>query len=189
VILPFPPPAPRNSRRAISSRASTMPTSCSPIAPASAPSLRGLERTARHASPNPFPAHILDQIARDIDRSAAIVRSRLESLPRPRFDQPGIAELPVVQKRDEIAAAIRDHQVIILCCAPRGPVRRLTLPKICLELGRGVRGLIGHTQPRRIAARAVAARIAQELGTTVGETVGLRFASPIRSVSARTSNS
>ncbi len=71
-------------------------------------------------------------------------------------------------RRDDIAAAIREHQVVIVC-GETGSGKTTQLPKICLELGRGVRGLIGHTQPRRIAARSVAARIAQELAAPLGQ--------------------
>ena len=81
------------------------------------------------------------------------------------------AELPVSQVRDEIAAAIRDHQVVIVA-GETGSGKTTQLPKICLELGRGVTGQIGHTQPRRIAARSVAERIASELGTELGTAVG-----------------
>ena len=80
-------------------------------------------------------------------------------------------ELPVVQARDELLAAIRDHQVIILC-GETGSGKTTQLPKLCLELGRGQRGLIGHTQPRRLAARSVATRIASELNGKLGELVG-----------------
>jgi ATP-dependent helicase HrpA len=81
------------------------------------------------------------------------------------------AELPVSQRRDEIAAAIRDHQVVIIA-GETGSGKTTQIPKICLELGRGVTGQIGHTQPRRIAARTVADRIAAELGTETGDIVG-----------------
>ncbi len=85
------------------------------------------------------------------------------------------AELPVSQRRDDIAAAIRDHQVVIVA-GETGSGKTTQLPKICLELGRGKvgegGGLIGHTQPRRIAARSVAERIASELGTELGDLVG-----------------
>lgn len=81
------------------------------------------------------------------------------------------AELPVSQKRDDIADAIRDHQVVIVA-GETGSGKTTQIPKICLELGRGVRGLIGHTQPRRLAARTVAERIAEELATPLGGVVG-----------------
>ncbi|CAM3856778.1 ATP-dependent RNA helicase HrpA [Nocardioides zeicaulis] len=81
------------------------------------------------------------------------------------------AELPVSARRDDIAAAIRDHQVVIVA-GETGSGKTTQLPKICLELGRGQDKLIGHTQPRRIAARSVAERIAEELGTELGDVVG-----------------
>ncbi|USQ82136.1 ATP-dependent RNA helicase HrpA [Ornithinimicrobium faecis] len=80
-------------------------------------------------------------------------------------------ELPVVERRDDIAAAIRDHQVVIVA-GETGSGKTTQLPKICLELGRGLEGTIGHTQPRRIAARSVAERISEELGVELGTTVG-----------------
>src|SRR5581483_10114777 len=80
-------------------------------------------------------------------------------------------ELPVAQKKDEIAAAIRDHQVVIVA-GETGSGKTTQIPKICLELGRGIKGMIGHTQPRRIAARTVAERIAEELRVPLGEAVG-----------------
>ncbi len=87
-------------------------------------------------------------------------------------------ELPISQRRDDIAAAIRDHQVVVVA-GETGSGKTTQLPKICLELGRGAArsagghgGLIGHTQPRRIAARSVAERLAAETGTTLGDEVG-----------------
>src|SRR5215203_1611113 len=80
-------------------------------------------------------------------------------------------ELPVAQRRDDIAAAIRDHQVVVVA-GETGSGKTTQLPKICLELGRGVAGLIGHTQPRRIAARSVAERIAEELKVPLGDAIG-----------------
>ena len=83
-------------------------------------------------------------------------------------------ELPVSQRRDDIAAAIRDHQVVVIA-GETGSGKTTQLPKICLELGRGRGGrdaMIGHTQPRRIAARSVAERIASELGTDLGDVIG-----------------
>jgi ATP-dependent helicase HrpA len=87
------------------------------------------------------------------------------------------AELPVSQRKAELAQAIASHQVVIIA-GETGSGKTTQLPKICLELGRGIRGQIGHTQPRRIAARTVAARIADELRTELGTTVGykVRFA-------------
>ena len=82
-------------------------------------------------------------------------------------------ELPVSQRKDDIAAAIRDHQVVIVA-GETGSGKTTQIPKICLELGRGVTGQIGHTQPRRIAARTVAERIAEELGTQLGDVVGYK---------------
>src|SRR5690242_6439443 len=96
------------------------------------------------------------------------------SLAAPRPAAPVVSyppDLPVSQRKDEIAAAIRDHQVVIVA-GETGSGKTTQLPKICLELGRGVTGQIGHTQPRRIAARTVAERIAAELGTEIGAAVG-----------------
>ena len=80
-------------------------------------------------------------------------------------------ELPVSARREDIAEAIRDHQVVIVA-GETGSGKTTQLPKICLALGRGESAMIGHTQPRRIAARSVAERIAEELGSDLGETVG-----------------
>ena len=80
-------------------------------------------------------------------------------------------DLPVTAAREEIAAAIRDHPVVVVA-GETGSGKTTQLPKICLDLGRGVRGLVGHTQPRRIAARSVAERVAEELGTSLGDLVG-----------------
>ncbi|MBM4523460.1 ATP-dependent RNA helicase HrpA [Rhodococcus hoagii] len=79
--------------------------------------------------------------------------------------------LPVTQRRDDIAAAIASHQVVIVA-GETGSGKTTQIPKICLELGRGIRGIIGHTQPRRLAARTVAERIAEEVGRDLGDTVG-----------------
>jgi ATP-dependent helicase HrpA len=95
--------------------------------------------------------------------------SRLANLPRPRYPD----DLPVVARREEIARAIREHQVVIVS-GETGSGKTTQIPKICLELGRGVNGFIGHTQPRRIAARTVASRIAHELDTPLGHAVGYK---------------
>lgn len=83
------------------------------------------------------------------------------------------ADLPVYAKRDEIKQAIEQHQVVIIC-GETGSGKTTQIPQICLELGRGVAGLIGHTQPRRLAARSVAERIAQELNSDIGQAVGYK---------------
>ncbi|HET7476042.1 MAG TPA: ATP-dependent RNA helicase HrpA [Dermatophilaceae bacterium] len=80
-------------------------------------------------------------------------------------------DLPVVARKDDIAAAIRDHQVVVVA-GETGSGKTTQLPKICLELGRGQNAMIGHTQPRRIAARSVAERVAEELGSELGDLVG-----------------
>ena len=107
---------------------------------------------------------------------AAEVEAAERRVARRRSSVPAVAyppELPVSQRRDEIAATIRDHQVVIVA-GETGSGKTTQLPKICLELGRGVRGLIGHTQPRRLAARTVADRVASELKTPLGQAVGYR---------------
>src|SRR4029078_11013375 len=82
-------------------------------------------------------------------------------------------EVPVGRRGNDIAATIRDHQVVILA-GETGSGKTTQLPKICLELGRGVGRQIGHTQPRRLAARTVAERIASELNTELGSCVGYK---------------
>src|SRR4051812_32808983 len=94
---------------------------------------------------------------------------RQANLPKPAFPD----DLPVVQRRSEIAELIAKHQVVVLC-GETGSGKTTQLPKICLELGRGVDGMIGHTQPRRIAARSVALRIAHELNSPLGHAVGYK---------------
>ncbi|MDI3402609.1 ATP-dependent RNA helicase HrpA [Streptomyces cavernicola] len=110
---------------------------------------------------------VLDEIAAEAEKSAARIRERRAALPPVTYPE----QLPVSQKKDEILAAIRDHQVVIVA-GETGSGKTTQIPKICMELGRGARGMIGHTQPRRIAARTVAERVADELDTPLGETVG-----------------
>jgi ATP-dependent helicase HrpA len=111
----------------------------------------------------------LADIVRKVQSSSQRYTQRLAKLPKPEYP----LELPVSSRRDEIAKAITENQVVIVC-GETGSGKTTQLPKICLELGRGVAGLIGHTQPRRIAARSVATRIAQELDSALGEIVGYK---------------
>ncbi|GAC1031794.1 ATP-dependent RNA helicase HrpA [Pseudomonas sp. No.21] len=99
--------------------------------------------------------------------SCAKVEARRASVPRMRYDD----ALPIAAKRDEIKAALEKHQVLVIA-GETGSGKTTQLPKICLEIGRGTHGLIGHTQPRRLAARSVATRVAEEIGTPLGELVG-----------------
>ncbi|MDT5034680.1 MAG: ATP-dependent helicase HrpA [Actinoplanes sp.] len=114
-------------------------------------------------------ASVLAEIVAEVEAAQSRVEARLASVPPISYP----AELPVSQRRDDILAAIRDHQVVVVA-GETGSGKTTQIPKICLELGRGVRGLIGHTQPSRIAARTVAERIAEELGTPLGSTVGYK---------------
>ncbi|UNX55045.1 ATP-dependent RNA helicase HrpA [Georgenia sp. TF02-10] len=104
--------------------------------------------------------------------------ARRAALPRITYPE----QLPVSARRAEIADAIRDHQVVIVA-GETGSGKTTQIPKICLELGRGITGTIGHTQPRRIAARTVAERIAEELGVELGGAVGyqVRFTDQVSS--------
>ncbi|MDB6060446.1 MAG: ATP-dependent helicase HrpA [Verrucomicrobiaceae bacterium] len=108
--------------------------------------------------------------------SSDFVAQRLQQRPTIEYDN----DLPISAHRAEIAAAIRDNQVVVIA-GETGSGKTTQLPKICLELGRGARGLIGHTQPRRLAARSVAARIADELHTPLGAAVGyqVRFSDQV----------
>ncbi|NEW26574.1 ATP-dependent RNA helicase HrpA [Nocardia cyriacigeorgica] len=106
-----------------------------------------------------------------IETEIAVAQQRIENrrsaVPEIRYPE----QLPVTARREDIAAAIAAHQVVIVA-GETGSGKTTQIPKICLELGRGIRGMIGHTQPRRLAARAVAERIAEELGTELGDAVG-----------------
>ncbi|WP_138908307.1 ATP-dependent RNA helicase HrpA [Streptomyces chryseus] len=110
---------------------------------------------------------VLDEIAAEAEKSAARLAQRAARMPEITYPE----SLPVSQHKDDIAEAIRDHQVVIVA-GETGSGKTTQIPKICMELGRGVKGMIGHTQPRRIAARTVAERIADELKTPLGEAVG-----------------
>ncbi|OZT85152.1 ATP-dependent RNA helicase HrpA [Vibrio sp. 03_296] len=112
---------------------------------------------------------VFDEIALDIAKSMMEVEQR--SRHQPKIEYPEI--LPVSQKKDDIADAIAHHQVVIVA-GETGSGKTTQLPKICAELGRGKFGLIGHTQPRRLAARSVANRIAEEMETQLGDFVGYK---------------
>ena len=124
---------------------------------------RRLDRLRRHPDPAAA-ARSRPTIERGARRG-----SRGGAPPCPRDRLP--AELPVSARRDDLLAAIRDHQVVVVA-GETGSGKTTQLPKLCLELGRGVRGTIAHTQPRRLAARTVAERIAEELRVPLGGAVG-----------------
>ena len=127
--------------------------------------LEGARRIRKPEARAAVLAEIETEVARGEERMAAR-RTRIPAVSYPE-------QLPVSQKKADIAAAIRDHQVVIVA-GETGSGKTTQIPKICLELGRGVRGMIGHTQPRRIAARTVAERIAEEMDTPLGEAVGYK---------------
>ncbi len=99
--------------------------------------------------------------------SPALIERRRASVPPLRYPE----SLPIAARRDDVMAAIAEHQVVIVA-GETGSGKSTQIPKMCLDLGRGVTGLIGHTQPRRLAARTIAARVADELGTPLGDLVG-----------------
>ena len=129
---------------------------------------RRLEGTRKIRDPRRKAAAVA-AIEAEVETAEARVAARRAALPAITYPP----ELPVSERRDDIAAAIRDHQVVIVA-GETGSGKTTQIPKICLELGRGIRGQIGHTQPRRLAARTVADRIAEELGTPLGSTVGYK---------------
>ncbi|MFJ7297743.1 ATP-dependent RNA helicase HrpA [Streptomyces collinus] len=112
-------------------------------------------------------AAVLAEIEAEVGKAEERMAGRRALVPKVSYPE----QLPVSQRKDAIADAIRDHQVVIVA-GETGSGKTTQIPKICLELGRGVRGMIGHTQPRRIAARTVAERVAEELDTPLGEAVG-----------------
>ncbi|MFH8417064.1 ATP-dependent RNA helicase HrpA [Streptomyces collinus] len=110
---------------------------------------------------------VLAEIEAEVGKAEERMAGRRALVPEVSYPE----QLPVSQRKDAIADAIRDHQVVIVA-GETGSGKTTQIPKICLELGRGVRGMIGHTQPRRIAARTVAERVAEELDTPLGGAVG-----------------
>jgi len=129
--------------------------------------LKGLKRRARKGQPHD---RGLRRVREAADASARRRQARAEAIPEPTYPP----ELPATDARERLLAAIRDHQVVVVC-GDTGSGKTTQLPKMCLELGRGVEGMIGHTQPRRIAAATVSARVAEELGGEVGGTVGFKM--------------
>jgi ATP-dependent helicase HrpA len=124
---------------------------------------RRLERAHRH----PEDEAALARLDRDFATAEQRIERRREAVPEITYPP----ALPVSDRRDDLLAAIRDHQVVVVA-GETGSGKTTQLPKICLELGRGIRGAIAHTQPRRLAARTVAQRIADELDVDLGEAVG-----------------
>ena len=108
------------------------------------------------------------KIEQRITTSIELRKKRVENSPKPEYPN-----LPVADRREEIIKTIKENQVTIIC-GETGSGKTTQLPKMCLEIGRGIDGVIGHTQPRRIAARSVAARIAEELNTELGSVVGYK---------------
>jgi ATP-dependent helicase HrpA len=117
---------------------------------------RALNKNHNHAS-----------LKSQIQKSVSLAEARAKSMPKPVFPE----QLPVSQRLDDIQRVLSRHQVIIIA-GETGSGKTTQLPKICLTLGRGIYGVIGHTQPRRVAARTVAHRIAEELKVSVGGSVG-----------------
>src|SRR5205085_3625066 len=109
----------------------------------------------------------LARVATEVERAEQRAARRRAAVPAVSYPP----ELPVSARRDDLVAAIRDHQVVVVA-GETGSGKTTQLPKVCLELGRGVRGAIAHTQPRRLAARTVAERIADELDVPLGAAVG-----------------
>ena len=130
---------------------------------------RQLDRLRSEYQKGKNPIEQLNALVNRIENSVAARNKRLGSVPALNFP-----DLPVTDKKDEIAELIKNHQVVIVC-GETGSGKTTQLPKICLSIRRGAAGFIGHTQPRRIAARTVADRIAEELGEPLGKSVGYKI--------------
>ncbi|MFM7055677.1 MAG: ATP-dependent RNA helicase HrpA [Planctomycetota bacterium] len=129
--------------------------------------LRSVREAERSGRPNDrLRSRFEEQLCRSMERR----QRRAAWQPRLDWDP----ELPVAARREEVAEVIRGHQVIVLC-GETGSGKSTQLPKILTDMGRGIGGIIGHTQPRRIAARSVAVRVAEELGARLGQQVGFRI--------------
>ncbi|MFK7759383.1 MAG: ATP-dependent RNA helicase HrpA [Phycisphaerales bacterium] len=129
--------------------------------------LKGVKRRRESGQPTERIEH---KILADLDNAIERYERRLRNKPECSYPE----DLPVSQHREEIAEAIKQHPVVILC-GETGSGKTTQIPKICLDLGRGVNAMIGHTQPRRIAARNVASRVADELGVGLGSSVGYKM--------------
>lgn len=134
------------------------------------PIIKQLKRARQKLRQKKFKPEQLESIAQQIQQSQQKVADRKHRKHALNYDE----SLPVAGKRDEIIAAIQANQVVIVC-GETGSGKTTQLPKLCLQAGRGTTGYIGHTQPRRIAARSVSARIAEELETQLGDTVGFKI--------------
>ena len=136
--------------------------------------LHGLERRLKGNKPIDKG---YDKLYLDIEASKLALETRANSIPEITYDE----SLPVCERREEIADLIKNNQVVIVC-GETGSGKTTQLPKICLEIGRGINGKIGHTQPRRIAARSVSKRIAEELKIELGNQVGfkVRFSDQVK---------
>ncbi|HEX7028451.1 MAG TPA: ATP-dependent RNA helicase HrpA [Gammaproteobacteria bacterium] len=132
--------------------------------------LRRLRQIKRRAKDGRPVDRGLAALVEEMEASRQLRVRREAQLPPPDYPP----DLPIVMQRDAIRTAIETHQVVIVC-GETGSGKTTQLPKICLELGRAVAGMIGHTQPRRIAARSLSARIAEELNTEVGKAVGFKI--------------
>jgi len=137
---------------------------------------RRISGAARIAAPDKR-ARVLDALDHEIEAATRKLAARQEALPD-KISYP--AELPITGRRQDLLDTIRDHQVVIVA-GETGSGKSTQIPKLCLELGRGVKGWIGHTQPRRLAARSIATRVAEELGDSVGGLVGytVRFSDQV----------
>jgi ATP-dependent helicase HrpA len=140
---------------------------------------RQLDRLRSESQKGKNPLEQFNGLTSRIEKSVAARNKRLASIPPLNFP-----DLPVTGKKDDIAKLIQENQVVIVC-GETGSGKTTQLPKICLSIGLGAAGFIGHTQPRRIAARMVADRIAEELGEPIGKSVGfkIRFNDKTRSES------
>jgi ATP-dependent helicase HrpA len=114
--------------------------------------------------------HRLDQIDQRIEQSIDLKNKRIENLPSVKFPE----ELPITEKKDQIIQAIKEHSVLIIS-GETGSGKSTQIPKMCLDAGRGIHGMIGCTQPRRIAAISIARRIAEELDADIGQFVGYQI--------------